>query len=245
MAAPGRGKLSRLAVLVMQQETIVSLLEGVDWFASLTREDLDALAASAITVRLEPGEIVFEEGDVGDRCFVIQSGAVKVLRRLSDGRRITLARLGPGAIFGELALFEGDRRSATVQSAEETVVVGLGAADLTRFLRADPEASFGMATMLANRLRASNERLLEHALATTAGRVAATLLSQVEARQAQGAGDRDVEVVGTKTDIARLSGADRDSAARVLYWLENEGVISLGRGRTVVHDPAALGRYLG
>ena len=229
----------------MQQETIASLLEGVDWFASLTREDLDALAASAVTVRLEPGEIVFEEGDAGDRCYVIQSGAVKVLRRLADGRRITLARLGPGAIFGELALFEGDRRSATVQAAEETLVVGLGASDLTRSLRADPEASFGMATMLANRLRASNERLLEHALATVSGRVAATLLSQVEARQAQGAGDREVEITGTKTDIARLAGADRDSAARFLYWLENEGVISLRRGKTVVHDPSALVRYLG
>jgi len=230
---------------VVQQETILSLLEGVDWFASLTREDIDALAGSAITVRLEPGETVFEEGDAGDRCFVVQSGAVKVLRRIGDGRRITLARLGPGSVFGELALFEGDRRSATVQAAEETIVVSLAGAEVSEALRRDPEASFGMAVMLANRLRASNERLLEHALASASGRVAATLLAQVEARQAQGAGDRDVEVAGTKTDIARLAGADRDSAARVLYWLENEGVISLKRGRTVVHDPAALGRYLG
>jgi CRP/FNR family transcriptional regulator len=230
---------------VVQQETILSLLEGVDWFASLTREDIDALAGSAITVRLEPGETVFEEGDAGDRCFVVQSGAVKVLRRIGDGRRITLARLGPGSVFGELALFEGDRRSATVQAAEESIVVSLAGAEVGEALRRDPEASFGMAVMLANRLRASNERLLEHALSSASGRVAATLLAQVEARQAQGAGDRDVEVAGTKTDIARLAGADRDSAARVLYWLENEGVISLKRGRTVVHDPAALGRYLG
>ena len=229
----------------MQQETILSLLEGVDWFASLTREDIDALAGSAITVRLEPGETVFEEGDAGDRCFVVQSGAVKVLRRIGDGRRITLARLGAGSVFGELALFEGDRRSATVQAAEESIVVSRGGAEVSEALRRDPEASFGMAVMLANRLRASNERLLEHALSSASGRVAATLLAQVEARQAQGAGDRDVEIVGTKTDIARLAGADRDSAGRVLYWLENEGVISLKRGRTVVHDPAALGRYLG
>lgn len=231
--------------LALQQATVVSLLEAVDWFSSVSQQDLEALAAGAVTVRLEPGEVVFEEGDQGDRCFLVQSGAVKVLRRLADGRRVTLARLGPGTVFGELALFEGDRRSATVQAAEETIVVGLGSADVTAVLRSDPEASFGMSLMLANRLRASNERLLEHALATVSGRVAATLLAQVEARQAQGAGDRDIEVAGSKTDIARLAGADRDSATRVLYWLENEGVISLKRGRTVVHDPAALGRYLG
>lgn len=222
----------------------MSLLEALDWFESLTREDIDALARDAVTVRLESGEVIFEEGDAGDRCFVIYDGAVKVLRRLQDGNRITLARLGPGSIFGELALFEGDRRSATVQAAEQTIVVGLGARDVTTILRRDPEASFGMALMLAQRLRASNERLIEHALSTVQGRVAATLLAQVEARQARGARDRDIEVVGSSADLARLAGAPRDSVSRVLHWLENEGVISLKRGRTLVHDPAALGRYL-
>jgi len=230
--------------LALQRETIVSLLEALDWFESLSREDLDALADEAVTVRLEDGEVVFEEGSPGDRCFVIYSGAVKVSRGLDDGRRVTLARLGPGEMFGELALFEGDRRSATVQAAEETVLVGLGGAQVSAILRRDAEAAFGMALTLADRLRASNERLLEHALSTVQGRIAATLLAQVEARQRRGARDRDVEVVGSSADVARLAGAPRDSATRVLHWLENEGVITLKRGRTVVHDPAALGRYL-
>jgi CRP/FNR family transcriptional regulator len=230
--------------LALQRETIVSLLEALDWFESLSRDDLDALADAAVTVRLEPGEIVFEEGAPGDRCFVIYDGSVKVLRGLNDGRRVTLARLGPGEMFGELALFEGDRRSATVQAAEEAVLVGLGGAQVSEILRRDAEAAFGMALMLADRLRKSNERLLEHALSTVQGRIAATLLAQVEARQRQGARDRDIEVVGSTADVARLAGAPRDSATRVLHWLENEGVITMKRGRTVVHDPSALGRYL-
>src|SRR5688572_26407687 len=111
----------------LQQETIVSLLQGVDWFSSLTAEELEELAGGAVTVQLDADDTVFEEGDRGDRCFVIQSGSVKVLRRFPDGRRMTLARLGPGNVFGELALMGGERRSATVQAAEPTVVVGLGA----------------------------------------------------------------------------------------------------------------------
>jgi CRP/FNR family transcriptional regulator len=75
--------------------------------------------------------------------------------------------------------------------------------------------------------------------------VAATLLSQVEARQKQGAGDRNVDIVGTSTDMARLAGADRDEATRVLHWLENEGVLTLKRGKILVHDPTALARYIG
>ena len=221
------------------------LLEGLEWFSSLTGEEIDALARDALPVRLAADEIVFEEGDQGDRCYVVYSGTVKVLHRLPDGRRITLARLGEGEVFGELALFEGERRSATIQAAEETVVVGLGAAEVMTVLRGDPEASLGMALLLAGKLRAANEKLVSNALATVAGRVAATLLAQVEARQSKGRVDGDVEVVGSTADIARLSGASRDSAVRVLHWLENEGVISLKRGRTVVHDSSALSRYLG
>jgi CRP/FNR family transcriptional regulator len=231
--------------MALQQETILSLLQGVDWFSSLTGEELDKLAAGAVTVQLDAGDTVFEEGDRGDRCFVIQSGAVKVLRRFPDGRRMTLARLGPGNVFGELALMGGERRSATVQAAEPSVIVGLGADDVMSLLRTDPEAALGVALTLADRLRAANERLFDYALATVSGRVAATLLAQVEARQAQGAGDRDVEVVGSATDLARLAGAARDSATRVLHWLENEGVISMKRGKTIVHDPGALSKYLG
>jgi len=228
----------------LQRDTILSLLEALDWFESLTREDLHALADEAVTVRLEDGEVVFEEGIPGDRCFVIYSGSVKVLRRLNDGSRVTLARLGPGEMFGELALFEGDRRSATVQAAEETVVVGLGAEKVASILRSDAEAAFGMAVMLAGRLRASNERMIENALSTVQGRIAATLLAQVEARQRRGADDRDIEGVGSTADVARLAGAPRDSVARELHWLENAGVITMKRGRTVGTDPGAVGRYL-
>jgi CRP-like cAMP-binding protein len=223
---------------------VVALLAGHEWFASLTQDELAGMADKAETVYWETGTVVFEEGDRGDNCYVLHSGAVKVLRRFPDGRRITLARLGPGSVVGELALFNGERRSATVEALEPTLAVALAGEDVMSILRTDPEAAISVAIGLADRLRAANERMFEHALATVTGRVAATLLGQVEARQAQGAGERNVEVVGSAIDIARLAGAPRESATRVMHWLENEGVITLKRGKTVVHEPAALSRYL-
>jgi CRP/FNR family transcriptional regulator len=229
----------------LQTETVVALLAGHEWFASLTDTELGGLAEKSETVYWEPGTVVFEEGERGNACYVLHSGAVKILRRFPDGRRITLARLGPGSVVGELALFDGERRSATVEAVEPTLAVALAGEDVLDLLKTDPEAAISVAVGLADRLRAANERMFEHALATVNGRVAATLLGQVEARQAQGAGDRNVEVVGSAVDVARLAGAPREQVTRVMHWLENEGVITMKRGKTIVHDPAALSRYLG
>ena len=223
---------------------MIERLGTLDWFSSLTDEKLEALASKADTVRWEADEAVFEEGDVGSCCYVLHSGAVKVMRSLPDGRRITLSRMGPGSVFGELALFNGERRSASVVALEFSSAIALAAEDVMEILRTDAEATLRVAVGLADRLRATNEQLLEYALATTSGRVVATLLAQVEARQAQGAGDHDVEVVGTATDIARLAGSPRESVVRVMHWLENEGVISMKRGKTIVHDPSALSENL-
>jgi CRP/FNR family transcriptional regulator len=228
----------------LEHETVVALLDSIDWFASLTRDELEDLATSAETIHWDLGGIVFEEGDRGDHCYVVYSGRVKVLRRFPDGRRITLARLGPGSIFGELAIFNGERRSATVQASEPTVAVSLAAEKVMAILRNDPEAALSVAISLADRLRATNERLFESSVASVSGRIVATLLSQVEARQQQGAGDRDIELVGSPVEIARLAGAGRESAARVMHWLENEGIITIKRGRTVVHDVVALSKQL-
>jgi CRP/FNR family transcriptional regulator, cyclic AMP receptor protein len=228
----------------LQHETVVALLDSVDWFSSLTKDEIEELAQSAKTVHWDLGEIVFEEGDRGEECFIIHTGSVKVLRRFPDGRRLTLARLGAGNVFGELAIFNGERRSATIQAAEPSVAIALDQQRVMSILRSDPEAGVSVIISLADRLRATNQRLFESSVSSVSGRVIATLLSQVEARQQQGAGDKDVEVVGSVVDIARLAGAQRESCARVMYWLENEGLITIKRGRVVVHDVPALSAQL-
>src|SRR5438034_11721537 len=97
----------------LPHETIVDLLGGLDLFTSLSDAELDELARKVDTVSWEPATTVFEAGDTGDSCYVINSGFVKLMRRLVDGSPITLAQVGQGGIVGELALFASDHRSAT------------------------------------------------------------------------------------------------------------------------------------
>ncbi|MHB8491513.1 MAG: cyclic nucleotide-binding domain-containing protein, partial [Solirubrobacteraceae bacterium] len=94
------------------QET-VALLARVPAFATLGEGDLERIAEVAVPRRFEPGEVVFREGDASDTCYIVRSGSCRAVREHPDGRTIALATFGPGDIFGELAMFEEERRSAT------------------------------------------------------------------------------------------------------------------------------------
>jgi CRP-like cAMP-binding protein len=98
---------------------------------------------------------------------------------------------------------------------------------------------------VAGLLKRAEDRLFATSTSTVNGRILATLLAQVEARQVRHPGEENIELVGSTTDLARLAGAAKDDAARVLHWLENEGAISLKRGRIVVRSTAALRGHLG
>ena len=231
--------------LSLPHETVVALLDELDLFEALADEELDALARKVETVSWEAGAVVFEEGDAGDACYVVHSGRVKVVRRLVDGQPITLAQLGHGALVGELALFASDRRSATLQAIEPTTAIAISREDLMAILHGNARAAISMAVHVAHLLERAEARRFASATSTVNGRILATLLAQVEARQSLQPGDENVELVGGTSDLARLAGAEKDDTARVLHWLENEDVIKLKRGRIIVRSPAALRGHLG
>ncbi len=169
---------------------------------------------------------------------------MRVTRRHRDGRQITLAELRAGDIFGELAMFDGETRSATVEALRATVAVAILAADLRRLLLAHPDIAVKMLGALAERLRAANERISRQSFQTVTGRVASALLGQVQAR-AGGDGDpHDIVVRATQAEIAQLAGTSRESASRFLAKLERAGVVTGGRGKVIVHDPDALRNYI-
>ena len=215
-------------------------------FSGLSEEDLAQLADVSVPRRWTAGEVVFREGDEGDTCYVIRTGTARVTRNHSDGRAITLAELHRGHIFGELAMWGGETRSATVEALEDTTAVALLAADMRRLLAARPEIAVKLLGELAARLRAANERITRQSFQTVAGRVASVLVGQVQARlrEGEGEGDQDILITATQADIAQLAGSSRESASRFLATLERAGVVSTGRGKVIVHDPAALRNYI-
>jgi len=100
----------------------IKFLRNVPLFSKMNPEELKILALTTDTVIYEDGEVIFTEGDEGNEACIIYSGSVEVYRRSTEGKLIPLNMLGPGEMFGELALFGTGVRTASVKAAEETTV---------------------------------------------------------------------------------------------------------------------------
>src|SRR5580704_8501127 len=225
---------------ITRSAEVVELLGRVPAFSTLEQSDLERIAEVAVPRDFDPGQAVFREGDASETCYVVREGHLRAIRSHGDGRTITLATFGPGDIFGELAMFEDELRSATVEAIEPTSVVGVLGPDMRRLMEEHPGIAPRLVIALGRRLREMNERLSRQSFQTVQSRVAVVLAQLVEQALAGGKEGSDVLVTTTQAEVAQLAGSSRESASRFLAVLERAGVISQGRGRLVVHDAEAL-----
>lgn len=222
----------------------VELLRSVPLFADLEQDELDSFSRVAVPRAFPAATRVFHEGDRSDACYIVRAGSFRVTREHSDGRAITLATLGPGDIFGELAMLDGEVRSASVESLSEGELLALPAGEVRALLARHPEITVKLIAALVRRLRAANERISRQSFQTVPSRVAGVLL-QLVAEEAPRAGEEgEVTIRMSQADLAQLAGTSRESVSRFLADLERAGVVRPGRGRVTVLAPAKLQNYI-
>jgi CRP/FNR family transcriptional regulator len=107
-----------------------------------------------------------------------------------------------------------------------------------------PEISLRLLSAFADRLKEANERISRQSFQTVSSRVAGVLISQAETMEAEGAAPENVLIRSTRAEIAQLAGSSRESVSRFLATLERAGLVTCGRGKVVIHDPASLRRYI-
>jgi CRP-like cAMP-binding protein len=225
-------------------EDTIALLRAVPVFSDLGEDELARVAEVAVPRQFVAGEVVFREGDESSTCYVVRHGRARAVREHPDGRSITLANFGPGDIFGELAMFDDERRSATIETLEDTEAIAILGGDMRRLLSEHAEIAVKMLASLGRRLRETNERLARQSFQTVQSRVASVLLQLVAGARSEGTEEGDVLITSTQASLAQLAGSSRESASRFLAVLERAGIITQGRGKLVVHDPSALERYV-
>ena len=188
---------------------------------------------------------MFREGDESNTCYVVRSGHARAVREHADGRQIALATFGPGDIFGELAMFDDERRSATVETTDALEALAILGPDMRRLMLQPPALAVALAGVArapaARHQRAARQPVLP------------------DRAVARGERDRRARRAGARRGRPRTAtcrspprrpssrcspGSSRESASRFLATLERAGVISQGRGRLTVHDPDALRNYV-
>jgi CRP/FNR family cyclic AMP-dependent transcriptional regulator len=209
-----------------------SAISSVPLFAALDAEQRQALRDSMGEVSLRRGETLFNEGDSGDRLYLVMEGKVKLGHRSSDGRENLLAVLGPGELLGELTLFDPGERTATATAVSPSRLLELQHGPFMELIDGRPELAKHMLKALAQRLRRTNSALADLVFSDVPGRVAKALLDLAE-RFGERSGD-GVRVAHdlTQEELAQLVGASRETVNKSLADFVARGWIRL-EGRAV------------
>jgi CRP/FNR family cyclic AMP-dependent transcriptional regulator len=219
------------------------LLGRVPLLSGLEEGELRRIAQVAVARSYPKGSRVFHEGDESDACYIIREGEVRVSREHSDGRAIALATLGPGEIVGELAMLDGEARSASVEALTDVELLAVSATDMRGLLARNPEITAKLVVALTKRVRETNERVARQSFQTVPSRVAG-VLSQLVSEEGDDQPGHGVTIRMTQADLAQLAGTSRESVSRFLAVLERAGVVRVGRGRVTMLDPARLRSYI-
>jgi CRP/FNR family transcriptional regulator, cyclic AMP receptor protein len=201
-----------------------SALSGAHLFSHLPENLTKRLFARSRPVKLAPDQVLFLAGDPGDGCYHVEKGLLKVgVASPAGGERI-LAILGPGALIGELAIIDGQPRSASVAAIRESELGFISRAVYEEFVREHPETNRHVLTLLAQRLRDTNSIVAAASFLSTKGRVALALLSLAEAF-GQEVGNKRILIRQkiSQSDVAAMAGVARENVSRTLNdWMRKK-----------------------
>ena len=138
----------------------IDFLKRVSMFEDLDQKSLEAIANAAVEQRYEPGQDIVRQGDTGVGAFIIRSGKVDVIQD-RGGKETKLSTLGPGEVFGEMALLDEFPRSATAKAVEPTVALGIQRWHFKGILESHPQLALALLPILSRRIR-NAEGILPH-----------------------------------------------------------------------------------
>ena len=218
------------------------LLAETPLFTAVDEDSAHALCTALARRTVHRGEVLFAEGDVGDRLFVVVEGKVKISRQFADGRENMLAVLGPGEMFGELSLFDPGPRTASATALTDAVLVELPHDALRPWLSGRPEVASALLRALARRLRRTNDAMADLVFSDVPGRVAKALLDLAD-RFGRTADDGvHVHHDLTQEELAQLVGASRETVNKALADFASRGWLRLEPRSVVIMDLDRLQR---
>ena len=215
-----------------------SFLQQNPVFATLSAREVEALAAVAVEATHRTRDYIFMEGDPARWFCVVKSGRVKILRHSRAGKDVVLELLGPGEIFGGMAVIEKRPYPAAAQATEATVVLKIPADAMLAVAERHPAVIKEIALMIGRRLRAAHDSVESLAVDPVEARLAAALLRLAEPDGAHGRVTLPFHL--TRQSLADMTGTTVETAIRVVSrWLK-EGLLDDDGARLALTDVEAL-----
>jgi CRP-like cAMP-binding protein len=197
--------------------------QEVGFFGQFSKEDVEALRALAILEDVPRGEEIFRRGAEAARLYWVEKGRVRVVVSSPSGRELVIRQFGRGEVFGEIALFAGTPRTATVVAAARTTVASVDARDLRRLLEERPRMALRLLSVFADRLRLTTDALEDSYFLTMRARLAKTLLSLAEEIGEKTADGTLIPEPVSQSLLARIVYATREEVNRELRRWEQNG----------------------
>jgi CRP-like cAMP-binding protein len=220
----------------MSAKEIAAFLSGSPVFADIPARELEALARVALEEAHRARGEIFMEGAAARWFYLVRSGHVKIVRHSKTGKDVVLDLLGPGEIFGGVAVIERRPYPASAQATEPTVVLKIPADPMIALAERHPAFIKEMALMIGRRLRAAHDSVASLAVDPVEARLAATLLRLAKREGARS--DRGVMLPFhlTRQSLADMTGTTVETAIRILSRWLRDGVLEDERGRLVLTD---------
>ena len=209
-------------------------LSDVDLFRDLSDRDVTELDRMTTITSVPRGRVFYQPEDVGEVLFLVKSGQVQLYRISPEGKKLVIATLGPGTLFGEMALLGQQMHNAFAEALDDCLILVMSRADLERLILNKPVVGLRMLEITGRRLNDAEARLEDMAFKGIPARLASLLLRLAAERQSR-------DILGlTHQDLAETIGTYRETATQVLNDMKAAGLIEIGRKRITIKDAEKL-----
>ena len=212
---------------------IMNFLQTVPIFAEIDQNSLIEVSKITTERSYPKGSMIILEEEYGDKLFIVQSGTVKITRVNDEGKEVILALLGSSEIFGEMAILDGESRSANVLAQEACSLLVISREDFINILKKNFKVSFALMSELAKKLRKSDLQIEALSLSDAEHRIGVSILNLAEDMGVIRNGKVTIQNLPFQQDIANMAGTSRETVSRVMKTFEDRNLI-LKEGHTVI-----------
>ncbi len=209
-------------------------LSDVDLFRDLSERDMTELDRMTTITSVPRGRVFYQPEDVGEVLFLVKTGQVQLYRISPEGKKLVIATLGSGTLFGEMALLGQQMHNAFAEALDDCLILVMSRADLERLILNKPVVGLRMLEITGRRLNDAEARLEDMAFKGIPARLASLLLRLSAERSSN-------DILGlTHQDLAETIGTYRETATQVLNDMKGQGLIEIGRKRITIKDADKL-----